>query len=110
MPSHDPPAEVPGCDVPRGPVRNTNEPPPAGPVGAHRHRKDGGGQPPILKTFPPHTGQVPWRAGLPFFIVIRCGLTTSTFFLSLTQYASAIWLLRPLERHGNVRPASALIA
>src|SRR6266496_1258568 len=30
-------------------------------------------QPPILKTLPPHFGQVPERAGLPFFMVIRVG-------------------------------------
>src|SRR6476469_8495153 len=42
-------------------------------------------QPPILKTLLPHFGHVPWIAGLPFFIVIRCGFWTSTFILSLTQ-------------------------
>ena len=42
-------------------------------------------QPPIRKTLPPQIGQVPWSAGLPFFIVIFCGFWTSTFFLSLTQ-------------------------
>ena len=40
---------------------------------------------PILKTLPPHFGHVPWSAGLPFFMVIRCGFWTSTFILSLTQ-------------------------
>jgi hypothetical protein len=29
------------------------------------------GQPPILKTLFPQIGQVPWRAGFPFFMVIR---------------------------------------
>ena len=43
------------------------------------------GQPPILKTLPPQIGQVPLIAGLPFFIVIFWGFSTSTFFLSLTQ-------------------------
>src|SRR6188472_3300051 len=41
MPSHVPAAEIPGCDVPRRPALKTNEPPPAGPVGAHRNRDDG---------------------------------------------------------------------
>lgn len=30
----------------------------------------GSDQPPILKTLVPHLGQVPWVAGLPFFMVI----------------------------------------
>ena len=48
-------------------------------------RVDPPDQPPMRKTFPPHIGQVPEIAGLPFFIVIRCGFWTSTFLLSLTQ-------------------------
>ena len=53
-------------------------------------RSGSGGQPPILNTLPPQIGHVPCSAGLPFFIVIFWGFTTSTFILSLTQYASAI--------------------
>src|SRR5262245_25563181 len=47
----------------------------------------GEGQPPILKTLVPHFGQVPESACLPFFIVTIFGFWTSTFILSLTQYA-----------------------
>ena len=39
----------------------------------------------MRKTLFPHFGQVPFVAGLPFFIVIRCGFWISTFILSLTQ-------------------------
>ena len=42
-------------------------------------------QAPIRKTLLPHLGQVPFIAGLPFFIVIFCGFWISTFILSLTQ-------------------------
>jgi hypothetical protein len=44
-------------------------------------------QPPMRKTLVPHLGQVPFTAGLPFFIVICCGFWISTFILSFTQYA-----------------------
>ena len=47
-------------------------------------------QPPMRNTLPPHFGQVPEIAGFPFFIVMFCGFTISTFILSLTQYAWAI--------------------
>jgi len=46
------------------------------------------GQPPILNTFVPQTGQTPETAGLPFFIVIACAFLTSRLALHLTQYAS----------------------
>ncbi len=36
----------------------------------------------------PHTGQVPFVAGFPFFMVIGFGSFISTFFLSLRQYPS----------------------
>src|SRR5436853_4828819 len=36
---------------------------------------------PILKTPVPQLGQVPFRAGRPFFMVICWGFLTSTFFL-----------------------------
>ena len=39
----------------------------------------------MRKTLFPHFGQVPFQAGLPFFIVIFCGFWISTFILSLTQ-------------------------
>jgi hypothetical protein len=42
-------------------------------------------QPPILNILVPHTGQVPWVAGLPFFIVILVSLRMSRFALHLTQ-------------------------
>jgi hypothetical protein len=44
-----------------------------------------GDQPPILNILVPHTGQVPWVAGFPFFIVIFCSLVMSRFALHLTQ-------------------------
>ncbi len=34
---------------------------------------------PILKILVPQSGQVPWIAGRPFFIVICCGSLISTF-------------------------------
>jgi hypothetical protein len=43
---------------------------------------------PILKTFVPHTEQVPVVAGLPFFIVVAVGFLISLFALHFTQYAS----------------------
>lgn len=39
----------------------------------------------MRKTLFPHFGQVPFVAGLPFFMVIFCGFWISTFILSLTQ-------------------------
>ena len=39
----------------------------------------------MRKTLFPHLGQVPFQAGLPFFMVIRWGFCISTFCLSLTQ-------------------------
>jgi hypothetical protein len=39
----------------------------------------------MRKTLFPQMGQVPFVAGLPFFIVICCGFWISTFFLSRTQ-------------------------
>ncbi len=47
------------------------------------------GQPPMRNIFVPQTGQVPWVAGLPFFIVIFCASFMSRFALHFTQYASA---------------------
>lgn len=47
------------------------------------------GQPPMRNIFVPQTGQVPWVAGLPFFIVIFCASFISRFALHFTQYASA---------------------
>ena len=51
-------------------------------------RPDSAGQPsslPILKILVPQSGQVPWIAGRPFFIVICWGSLISTFLRSLTQ-------------------------
>ena len=45
---------------------------------------------PIRKTLVPHSGQVPFRAGLPFFSVVSCGSLISLFSLHFTQYAVAI--------------------
>jgi hypothetical protein len=42
-------------------------------------------QPPILNIFVPHTGQEPWVAGLPFFMVIFVAFCISRFALHLTQ-------------------------
>jgi hypothetical protein len=42
-------------------------------------------QPPILNIFVPHTGQMPWVAGLPFFMVIFVASFISRFALHLTQ-------------------------
>jgi len=44
-----------------------------------------GCQAPMRKTLLPHLGQVPFHAGLPFFMVTRCGFFISTFILSRTQ-------------------------
>jgi len=44
----------------------------------------------IVNTPVPQFEQVPFRPGRPFFIVMCCGLFISTFFLHLTQYASAL--------------------
>lgn len=45
---------------------------------------------PILNSVVPHTGHVPFVAGLPFFMVTCVGLFIVTFFLHFTQYASTI--------------------
>jgi hypothetical protein len=42
-------------------------------------------QPPILNILVPQTGQTPWVAGLPFFIVILVASFISRFALHLTQ-------------------------
>ena len=43
---------------------------------------------PILNIFVPQTGQVPWVAGFPFFMVIALGSFISLLARHLTQYAS----------------------
>src|SRR3954447_1664513 len=50
------PVERPGLGVPRGPGPDTNEPPPAGPEGAHRHRIDGGRSAADLEDLPATDG------------------------------------------------------
>jgi hypothetical protein len=42
---------------------------------------------PILNIFVPQEGQVPWVAGLPFFIVIDFGSLISLFVRHFIQYA-----------------------
>ena len=48
-------------------------------------RNYGDGTAPMMKTFVPQEGQVPWVAGLPFFMVMPTGLRISLFALHLTQ-------------------------
>jgi hypothetical protein len=43
---------------------------------------------PILNIFVPHTVQIPWVAGFPFFIVTFLSSFIDLFDLHLTQYAS----------------------
>jgi hypothetical protein len=43
---------------------------------------------PILNIFVPHTEQIPWVAGFPFFIVTFFSSFIDLFDLHLTQYAS----------------------
>ena len=42
-----------------------------------------------MKIFVPHTGQMPWVAGRPFFIVIAFGSLISREALHFTQYPVA---------------------
>ncbi len=53
---------------------------------------------PILKILVPQTGQIPFIAGLPFFMVIFCGFFISRLVRHLTQYA---WTIQstPEYRH-----------
>lgn len=44
---------------------------------------------PILNIFVPHTGQVPWVAGRPFFMVICLASLISREALHFTQYPLA---------------------
>ena len=55
---------------------------------------------PILKIFVPQTGQVPWVAGRPFFIVICFGSLISREALHFTQYPLAT---------GHLQRAAALV-
>ena len=48
---------------------------------------------PILNIFVPHTGHVPWVAGLPFFMVMLFGSFISRFVRHFTQYACTVDLL-----------------
>jgi len=50
---------------------------------------------PILYIPVPQVGQVPFIAGLPFFIVTGVGFFISFFALHLTQYASTTYLHLP---------------
>jgi hypothetical protein len=59
---------------------------PARALGAERAgSRDRRYQPPILNILVPQTGQTPWVAGFPFFIVIFCSLVMSRFALHFTQ-------------------------
>src|SRR5450759_4082972 len=57
----------------------------------------------------PHTGQVPWAAVFPFFIVICCAFFISRFALHLTQYASATPGASLSSRWTSTGPRPALI-
>jgi len=46
----------------------------------------------------PHSGQVPFMAGLPFFRVVSFGSLISLFVLHFTQYAVAILTLDKYSR------------
>jgi len=45
---------------------------------------------PIRKTLVPHSGQVPFIAGLPFLSLVSTGSIISLLSLHFTQYAVAI--------------------
>src|SRR5487761_2450756 len=90
----------------RGPVRNAIEPPPS-PTRARSIASVG--QPPIRNIFVPQTGQVPWAAGLPFFIVICCAFFISRFALHFTQYASATPGASLSSRWTSSGPCPALV-
>jgi hypothetical protein len=45
---------------------------------------------PILKSLVEQSGQTPWTAGRPFFMVTCDGFLISFFALHFTQYASGI--------------------
>ena len=47
---------------------------------------------PILNILVPQDGQMPWVAGLPFFMVTAFASFISLFDLHLTQYASIYYL------------------
>jgi hypothetical protein len=51
---------------------------------------------PILNIFVPQTVQMPWVAGLPFFIVTFFSSFMFLLALHLTQYAS----IKPVQRQG----------
>ena len=52
-------------------------------------------QPPILYMPVPHTGHLPFIAGLPFFMVTLTALGSSLLVRHLTQYMDAINLFSP---------------
>ena len=51
---------------------------------------------PILKIFVPQTGQSPWVAGRPFFMVIGFASLISREALHFTQYPEAMPHLHPI--------------
>lgn len=48
---------------------------------------------PMRNILVPQTGQVPWVAGRPFFMVMALGFFTSLFLRHFTQYACMVCLL-----------------
>jgi hypothetical protein len=64
---------------------------------------------PILKILVPHTGQMPWVAGRPFFIVIAFASLISREALHFTQYPVATGHLhaRMSTRRRNARAAGS---
>jgi hypothetical protein len=49
----------------------------------------------MRNNFVPQSGQTPWMAGRPFFMVTSCALAISFFALHFTQYASDTVLASP---------------
>ena len=64
--------------------------------------------PPMMRnSFVPQSGQTPWIAGRPFFMVTSCGFAISFFALHFTQYASAtmlasLWVRISLRKLGRI--------
>src|SRR5450830_1714114 len=102
---------------PGGPVRGHAARPGAGPENDRAPAVSGEGsidrarcgQPPMRNIFVPQTGQVPWVAGLPFFIVIFCASFISRFALHFTQYASATPGASLSSRWTSSGPCPALV-
>jgi len=61
---------------------------------------------PILKILVPHSGQRPWVAGRPFFIVMSLASLISRLLLHLTQYPSLAGIYRSPPRRCAFAPTS----